>query len=176
MRPILFRGKAKGNPPEICPDGEWLEGFYIQDLFNGKVEDCIFSCPTALKIDPETLGQFTGIYDCTKWEELTEAEQKAFLNEKLEEDRQPTKDDWKGRKIFEGDVLNIPHFGDINKALMCFTEYNLAFSLRNEKGYDRDIFYYAKHNRFPTINLKIIGNIADDPGLITKGDTSKTKI
>lgn len=173
MREILFGAKA-------LHDGSWVEGdpIHSKRMAGGFNEHRIRNQETGMEtdIDPETLGQFTGLYDCTKWEELTEAEQKAFLNEKLEEDRQPTKEDWKGRKIFEGDVLNIPHFGDINKALMCFTEYNLAFSLRNEKGYDRDIFYYAKHNRFPTINLKIIGNIADNPDLITKGDTSKTKI
>lgn len=76
MREILFRAKTRGNSPDISRDGEWVEGFYIQDLWDGKVEDCIFNCPTALKIDPVTLGQFTGLTDCA------------------------------GRKIFEGDIIH----------------------------------------------------------------------
>lgn len=43
--------------------------------------------------------QFTGLYDATKWEELTDAEQEQWL-------KHHSKDDWKGKPIFEGDIIS----------------------------------------------------------------------
>lgn len=44
-------------------DGKWVDGFYIEDLFNGKVESFIFNCPCYFLVNKETVGQFTGLTD-----------------------------------------------------------------------------------------------------------------
>ena len=64
MRPILFRAKRKDN-------GEWVEGYYCVTIANVTTvpgnqhliirNDFIFG--ERFLIDPETLCQFTGLYD-----------------------------------------------------------------------------------------------------------------
>lgn len=63
MREILFRGKRTDN-------GEWIQGFYV---FLGRENHCIFTGRLDItrgsigyeyfKVDPETVGQFTGLID-----------------------------------------------------------------------------------------------------------------
>ena len=57
-REILFRGK-----PIDKKFGEWVEGFYMEDLDNGRVKSFIFNPPLQIEVDPETVGQFTGLTD-----------------------------------------------------------------------------------------------------------------
>lgn len=57
-REILFRGK-----PIDKKFGEWVEGFYMEDLDNGRVKSFIFNTPLQIEVDPETVGQFTGLTD-----------------------------------------------------------------------------------------------------------------
>lgn len=83
MREIKFRAKNKSD--------EWCYG----DLMHGnQYGDWIHETKTDVnyKIDPATVGQFTGLYDCTRSEEY------------------PT-----GRPIYEGDILHVicknPHWG-----------------------------------------------------------------
>lgn len=94
MREILFRGKRVDN-------GEWVEGFLVRKtdpllrltysfiLKQGFDNSCIDGRQTLLKsemtwfkVDPETVGQYTGLRDCTQ-----------------------TKEHPNGKRIFEGDII-----------------------------------------------------------------------
>lgn len=127
MREILFRGKTEPRIKES--DGRWVEGSLILvnkyccilekelDEFSKPYLDADLGTIDGLAtpIRQETVGQFTGLYDNTKWVDLTETEKKRFYHSVYTEDgvniRYPTvesvKNLWKGKKIFDGDVLSV---------------------------------------------------------------------
>ena len=54
-REIIFRGKRTNN-------GEWVEGFYFEDTGGLSVIQ-IPRTPNTFTVDPETVGQYTGLKD-----------------------------------------------------------------------------------------------------------------
>lgn len=56
MRDILFRGKRRYN-------GEWVEGFYYNDLWGDNVHCNIIYGGIDYEVIPETVGQYTGLTD-----------------------------------------------------------------------------------------------------------------
>lgn len=63
MKEILFKAKRIDN-------GEWVEGYYLRDQYHRGGKDIIFYRKDSDRftvytdiIDPETLCQFTGLYD-----------------------------------------------------------------------------------------------------------------
>lgn len=55
IRTIMFRGKRKYN-------GEWVEGFYYNDLWGYNAHYIIYD-GTDYEVIPETVGQYTGLTD-----------------------------------------------------------------------------------------------------------------
>lgn len=50
-------------------------------------------------VESQDVGQFTGLYDNSKWEDLTEQERMDWLLDHM-------KEEWKGKPIFIGDVID----------------------------------------------------------------------
>lgn len=127
----------------------------------------------AEKVLGESVGKFTGLYDYTTWDELSNEEQEAFFREQCCDASDRAKEVflplcchlWKGRKIFTGDVVK--HF-------------NKEF---DEKSYDTGVVMWDCDNLrlirtsrehkgkcFPLSKAciyKVIGNLRDTPGLFS---------
>lgn len=118
-REILFKAKRK-NWRELPKDEWWVEGLpFIQDL-DGMEQVCIAHHSISandyseicgenknwFQIDPETICQYTGLNDNTKWEQLSDDEKKEFLSKRnYKERRMNRKEDWNGKRIWENDIL-----------------------------------------------------------------------
>ena len=215
MREILFRGKRMDN-------GEWVESGSITrvsddgvnwDYYFGAGEpatyvldehgnmlaaitkaECVF-----YRVDPNTVGQFTGLYDGTKWADLTDAEKLDFYHQHyIGEDGMSVRfqnvDDvkflWKGKKIFEGDIFKFPDEVWEGYYTSCGIEYN-SWETENygvvgfSEYYGRYDFVQYKYsnntvdadihenNNLEFVDfisdLEVIGNIHDNPELLKGG-------
>ena len=164
MREILFRGEMKEN-------GDWAFGdlsFHRDGRTYIRYWDRLEHSPTynAYEVDHATVGQFTGLYDCTKWEDLNDAEKTAFYKRHyIGEDGMSVRfqhiDDvkhlWKGKKIFEGDILQFTAYG---------TEYTGKVEFLNGAFWIKCRY----HDNLGTIvyryKPRITGNIHDNPELL----------
>ncbi len=138
MREILFRGKAKAN--DCCKDGGyWVEG----DIVHLAGMTCIHNGLDTIEVDPETVGQFTGLYD---------------------------KND---NKIFEGDIVQLHYFYEAHdpSTLGAYeAEENIVATINiwdMGVGFDQvggNLYGYL-HDwlESPQDELEIIGNKWDNP-------------
>lgn len=61
---IKFRAKLlHDHPTRDLKKGDWVFGFYLEDLQDGEWKSFIFCDCTRYEVDKETLGQFTGFLD-----------------------------------------------------------------------------------------------------------------
>lgn len=164
MKEIKFKGK------DIV--GNWYEGnlaIIKHDIYNGagtiKAGSYISNAsgsPFAYQVRPETVGQFTGLYDCTTWEELDEQERKHWVME----GNMPS--EWIGKKIYEDDIVEfinidrqyvkgiVYYFGScflIQSIVADEDDYNLGGAFSIAKGL-----------------IKVIGTIHDNPELQEVGE------
>lgn len=91
-RIIKFRGKRVDN-------GEWVYGYYVKDIhghiiFGEPKEDTPIEVN---RVDPKTVGQYTGMKDNTIWSNLT-------MKEKDKWQKNNGINSWKGEEIYEGDI------------------------------------------------------------------------
>lgn len=137
-REILFRGKQTDN-------GEWVYGWYCPYPFGRfPVKDAIVpseeamdGCHTFVKIMPDTIGQFTGLFDKN------------------------------GKRVFEGDVVRcIYAFNkyDLNEFVyvVVWDQEEFGFKATNGKeNYGNHFAYLGNCDE-----IEVIGNIHDNPDKI----------
>lgn len=132
MREILFRGKRVDN-------SEWVEGnLFIPDLKNSETQICIGTCVVRIcyAIDPETVGQFTGLLDKN------------------------------GKKIFEGDIVKyrrVAHREIVYKVVWQQEFSRFVFATCSTHGYN--LYEWAEESKGKYM-CEIIGNIHDNPELL----------
>ena len=162
MREILFRGKRKDN-------GDWVYGYPVKKidpllrtekwfiLIQEYCKSCIDGRPTILgaemswyEVIPETVGQYTGLTDKN------------------------------GKKIFEGDILQIITGNGWSCPKGTKVYYEVVFTEFNEEcaTWAEYIGYMAKrdeddlssiHYVVNSYGAKVIGNIHDNPELLKGG-------
>lgn len=103
----------------------------------------------AVPVIPETVGQFTGLYDSTKWEDLTPEEQETFLHQP--DGWESTPDEWPGKRIFEGDILE-------------WDAREWGSEFREVAEWNYSLLAARKHDWHEW--CKVIGNIHDDKELL----------
>lgn len=132
MREILFRGKTE--------EGIWIFGDLIQSKWIKDAEE------NTEYINPETVGQFTGLADKN------------------------------GTKIFEGDVVKCVSHISYNNDLFYIDFEGGSFCLKTCKGmgfvsfgkYFHDAIWSDAIDNYDEVNtlFKVIGNIHDNPELL----------
>lgn len=134
MKEILFRGKVADEP------NEWVYGSLVNDdtIFQRKAHDGSKACDMGMfKVDPETVGQFTGLSDKS------------------------------GKKIFEGDIVKewsihwkTPLKTEINiYEVVCENLGSLHLIRKTEYGETSTLLYRKSV-------VVVIGNIFDNPELL----------
>lgn len=140
MRDIIFRGKRTDN-------GEWVEGllykefdnFYSKSLFNIQRINK-FGIPIAVyEIDPETVGQFTGLVDRN------------------------------GKRIFEGDIVKKHYANATNADFVELVVFHSGkYCAMGKLQGDRRI-YAPLADGVPCVKrVEVIGNIHDNPELLER--------
>lgn len=133
MREMLFRGKRKDS-------GEWVYGYICYYGFTGEENTYIVpnyaSALYSIEVDPETVGQYTGITDDN------------------------------GKKIFEGDILNVinPDDDDYDYITKVYFECNTLCVDVEGQDYDYTSIGFAVEiwdNECDRV--EVIGNIYDNP-------------
>lgn len=131
MREILFRGKMY--------NGEWVEGLTLQWCHDLDIqhEKRLFLTPNGYSfpmiVDPETLGQYTGLTDKN------------------------------GRKIFEGDILKkvlLPTKRIENNFRIAFVSVKSCFFAIDLDGSNVTFISDYINNNY---EIEVIGNIFDNP-------------
>jgi len=156
MREILFRAWDK-----VSKKYRKFDGMHDTMTINedGKVE--YYNLQNGSGGDEYILEQFTGLHDATKWEDLTDADRDEWI------ESGHTKKDWKGRRIFEGDIFTSDYFDDTYNFEVVFSDgafcgkhkstgiYMLGFTNFDDNG--EDLGYWCEEDY--TSHIQIIGNI-----------------
>jgi len=133
MRDIRFRGKRLDT-------GEWVKGYYSKGP-SGTVYITPYRVGGPIKVDPETVGQWTGLKDC------------------------------EGYKIYDGDILEFSGENKRSKYIVIWDPYRVAWWGKNVKCDRRDLNYDDDAYQllgccFQETAREVIGNIHDDPELL----------
>ena len=157
VREIKFRAWHKYYKQMVTVD--WIQLNFTRDMKKYKIafsqrydKQLNKDVSDYARQDEIELMQFTGLYDNTKWKQLTEQERQKWL------DTGKTESEWIGKEIYEGDILNCSVLGlriiKYNTKQAAFKHYSLKYNvssgiLKSE----------IKHD-------EIIGNIYENKELI----------
>lgn len=183
MREIRFRGK--GIEPDAlnqwvygdlihCDSTQYGKQFFIKEIaLDDETKEWL--------VNYNTVGQYTGLKDATKWEQLSEHEQSEWLS------KGNTKENWAGKEIYEGDIVKFEDIEsesvDVGLGSNCMCKvaetelYNWAVVVEKNGCFGLDIKGSELYeNRFIDFNelieswnedffkeSEIIGNIYDNP-------------
>lgn len=169
-REHLYRGKRVDN-------GEWVEGCLLQicggtviyhgsktesDL-GGNERECIMLYDSEVSVVyPETVGQFTGLYDTTKWAEANEFEKK-YAYELAKKNGTNAETEWRGIRIFEWDIVKYyqPYAKRTDIHIVKYDTMFASFCL-----FEKDNKWAKESDWMKIQDVKVIGNIHDNPDLI----------
>ena len=110
------------------------------------------------------LEQFTGLHDATKWEDLTDAERDEWIK------AGHTKEDWKGRRIFDGDIVGFTAENELwepqyYEGTVYFCDGTFWVDCGKDSD-DCDVLFSIGHAKLCDESLQIIGNIHDNPMML----------
>ncbi len=144
-REIKFRGKSVDS-------SRWFYGYYLayHVTGGGRLFHYIKNPNITVEIDPETLGEFTGLHDKN------------------------------GKEVYEGDILRFPPKNDWgNNNYSCFevffhdgdgnSDYNIGYSMSRMHNHGAICGGYIPAFKPKTVKqMAVIGNIYDNPELLEK--------
>ena len=182
MREIKFRGMdANGNMRygRLSQDKPNSTVYYTEYSQRICWDDC------NIPVKNSTLGQYTGLKDNTKWEQLTEKEKKDFYElHKSEFDIDDVKNLWNGKEIYEGDIIKYSYPIGYSLCEIKFGIYDNGELHEDYEGgngwyFEEHKFYYGRKTRgvniysletghYPlnTYECEVIGNIYNNPELL----------
>ena len=146
MREILFRGKRTDN-------GEWVYGYVCRYGWTGEENTYIVpdyaSALYSIEVDPDTVGQYTGLKDKN------------------------------GTKIFEGDIVKYKDackFGDDDEMEEAEEQYLCTNVVEFENGrffplpkrYDCEDYFFS----YGSYDFEVVGNVHDNPELLRGDDNA----
>jgi len=134
-----FRGRRADTLSKV-----WVYGSLLE-WEDGTCEICsvdTFARMKKITVKRDTVCIFTGLYDCTKWEDLT------YKEKELWSKTGKTYSDWKGRMIFSNDIVKTAYFD--TPAVVQYIKGNF---------YTSGMFLIETYDE----TMKIIGNMYDNP-------------
>lgn len=102
------------------------------------------------------LMQSTGLHDSTKLEDLSVEEQENWLGSGK------TADEWQGREIFEGDIVEIIYDGEPFTGVIVYDLEETDFKATNGNEDYGNNFQYLTVGE----SIKVIGNVHQNPDLL----------
>lgn len=170
-RDIVFRAKEDFN------DGDWKYGdlVFMKGCTGNKIAQVKQYTRSGFwlsyTVDASTIGQYTGVNDRTSWEELATKERDDFLRRlNYKKSRKNKKEDWCGKWIFEGDILEFTNTAT-NCTWLAVVEFSVGkFVCRkvthsSGTGEFNDFSFWSDR-----VKYKVVGNVYDNKGLLERED------
>ena len=186
MKEILFRGQTRKRGQKVNMAGEKLPGIWVYGgIFPGTGDYSVIYGDTDMNLSAvtvekhivwsDTVGQFTDRFDATKWEDLSQEEQEAFLHQPDGWENVPEL--WHGRMIFEGDIISyLDPDGVLQIGVIEFGQHgsggvlNIGFFVKWWKGQYPEILRQDLGFWASCREVRVIGNIHDNPELLEVQD------